>query len=1343
MNRKYKLHKVTGLPVTPEANAIYFLSVGTKFQLHVTNSAGTARTIDILDEYINSVSWSKVTGVPNSSSAVSGVVRLGSDTVQTVAANAVSTTSARTYSSQVNAAGQIVVNVPWTDTVYSHPTQSAIDTGVLTGALVPSRVVVDTLGHVTSISTRSLTPADIGAAPATGGSYLPLAGGTLTGALIGTTATFSGVVSGSNFHDANGVFNVNLGGAQGRGIVAGYSGGSYGGLGYNIRHTTTNATWIAPTSDTVSYLMLHNGLSIHYAPTGTSGRTLTTIEMPLVFRVDGPTGTVHAAKYINTTSSTFSAFTADGQFQIFSSSLSGVVITGRGSTNDINLANRNGANVLTIPTGTTNVAIAGAATATSFNGITGLATVAPLANGTAAVGTSTLAARQDHVHPTDTSRAAVNQIMFIGTTSFAINRASAAQTLTGVSIDGNAATATSTQLLDDLNDYSWASATLPTSYPRGMQLSFVGPSVGEGSWQNYGSVITARTYSGGGGSLQMYVPYGPSNGGNALQVRFGNYSVSGGNSWTAWKTLLQSDNFDTYAASLTGSYSNPAWITSLAWSKLTGVPTATSTTLGLVELFSDTVQGVTANAVSATASRTYGVQLNAAGQMVVNVPWVDTDTIYTHPTQSAIDTGTLSGAVVVSRVNVNTLGHTTVVSTRSLTPTDIGAAPATGGSYVAKAGDTMTGPLVGTTFEYTGSATTSSPIDTGFTKARISAADIGGAALTLIADSFGRGLRVASNTLGVIGTFDVNSSEGGNVCIASNTAHPLIFKTGAATAFTLAHGGLATFTNNVTAPTFIGALSGNATTASRLVNAGVTNVNTGRTAGSLEFYDVENATGAPNSGWFNYISTRHGNVANQNGFQLANQFTTEALWFRGWDGTNPLPWRTVWHSGNLTNLNQLANGPGYITASSLSAYLPLAGGIMTGKITTLSTGADHYGGAIEIRERGYVLATESLWSFSPAITFHWGNRFGKRFGMRSDGLFAVDDEPLALRSWVTSQGYTGNTGTVTSVAGTGNVSGITLSGTVTSSGSLTLGGTLTLTAAQVNAVGTISNSTTGNAATASSVPWSGVTSKPTTLPGYGVTALSVNPSMAANTPNGFTSTGITYTTGVSLFGQSDGALYANAYSTAWQHQIFGDYRSGQLAVRGCSMNEWGAWRTVLDSSNFNSYSPTLTGGGASGSWNINALTAGTWQTARNFTIGGTTKSVNGSTSVSWSLAEIGVAESSSAVYTPSFAAIINITGSPTYQYASYTKIGNLVTVYCSFAVSASAAGWTVLEIGVPLTNSDPGSFTLTGTAYNSNGGIMPIRISSTSTSTVYAGFNATGAETHYMDITFRYWRDAP
>ena len=54
------------------------------------------------------------------------------------------------------------------------------------------------------------------------------------------------------------------------------------------------------------------------------------------------------------------------------------------------------------------------------------------------------------------------------------------------------------------------------------------------------------------------------------------------------------------------------------------IDAATSTQRGAVELFSDTVQTVAAGTVTATAQRTYGLQLNSSGQAVVNVPWTDT-----------------------------------------------------------------------------------------------------------------------------------------------------------------------------------------------------------------------------------------------------------------------------------------------------------------------------------------------------------------------------------------------------------------------------------------------------------------------------------------------------------------------------------------------------------------------------------------------------------------------------------------------------------------------------------------------------------------------------------------------
>lgn len=53
---------------------------------------------------------------------------------------------------------------------------------------------------------------------------------------------------------------------------------------------------------------------------------------------------------------------------------------------------------------------------------------------------------------------------------------------------------------------------------------------------------------------------------------------------------------------------------------------ASSSSLGLMRLFSDTEQSVAANTVTSESNRTYGIQFNADDQAVVNVPWTDTNT---------------------------------------------------------------------------------------------------------------------------------------------------------------------------------------------------------------------------------------------------------------------------------------------------------------------------------------------------------------------------------------------------------------------------------------------------------------------------------------------------------------------------------------------------------------------------------------------------------------------------------------------------------------------------------------------------------------------------------------------
>jgi len=180
-------------------------------------------------------------------------------------------------------------------------------------------------------------------------------------------------------------------------------------------------------------------------------------------------------------------------------------------------------------------------------------------------------------------------------------------------------------------------------------------------------------------------------------------------------------------------------------------------------------------------------------------------------------------------------------------------------------------------------------------------------------------------------------------------------------------------------------------------------------------------------------------------------------------------------------------------------------------------------------------------------------------------------------------GYTSNTGTVTSVSGTGTVSGLTLSGTVTTSGNLTLGGTLTLTSAQVttalgftpynstnpNGYITSSGSISGNAATATYATSAGTADQ---IDSVGFRNTGSNAPVNADTLD---SNGITYYTGgVTNFSgnASDGALYSQVYSSSWQHQIAGDYRSGMIAVRGKNNGSWTGWRTIIDSSTIGSQS---------------------------------------------------------------------------------------------------------------------------------------------------------------------------
>ena len=112
------------------------------------------------------------------------------------------------------------------------------------------------------------------------------------------------------------------------------------------------------------------------------------------------------------------------------------------------------------------------------------------------------------------------------------------------------------------------------------------------------------------------------------------------------------------------------------------LPLMTATVRGGAELFSNTVQTIAANSVSATASKTYGVQLNSSDQLVVNVPWVDT--VGAVLTVNETTPGTSTGTPIVVDP---TTGNVLVKSMAYAGTTNVGHVPTGGGSSTFLRGD--------------------------------------------------------------------------------------------------------------------------------------------------------------------------------------------------------------------------------------------------------------------------------------------------------------------------------------------------------------------------------------------------------------------------------------------------------------------------------------------------------------------------------------------------------------------------------------------------------------------------------------------------------------------------------
>lgn len=145
----------------------------------------------------------------------------------------------------------------------------------------------------------------------------------------------------------------------------------------------------------------------------------------------------------------------------------------------------------------------------------------------------------------------------------------------------------------------------------------------------YKSIINVYTHGEGGFRPEI----------SACAITYGT-CCTGGGTMTHW-TVRDDDNDDAQIDS--GEFLKVTMADGTAGTNLSGTGTtgdpyvlaltspgdttyskATDSALGLVKLEDAAVQSVAANAITTTASRTYGVQFNASDQLVVNVPWTDT-----------------------------------------------------------------------------------------------------------------------------------------------------------------------------------------------------------------------------------------------------------------------------------------------------------------------------------------------------------------------------------------------------------------------------------------------------------------------------------------------------------------------------------------------------------------------------------------------------------------------------------------------------------------------------------------------------------------------------------------------
>lgn len=264
------------------------------------------------------------------------------------------------------------------------------------------------------------------------------------------------------------------------------------------------------------------------------------------------------------------------------------------------------------------------------------ATVAPKASGTAAVGTSTKYAREDHVHPSQTNVATATKLAtprviaiagavsgsatFDGSSNVSIN-----STLANIDASKITSGTLNADRLPEIPISKIPAAAMERLYVVKSQSAAMSLTIQEGDVVQIDS----------GGPMYFCV----SESASTFATKFKEFTAGSATS-VPWSGVTGKPTFATVATSgsyndltnkptipsLSG-YATQNWVTSQGY--LTSIPAATSSTYGGIQI------GYT------TSGRNYAVQLSN-GKAYVNVPWTDTALIYNAGTNISISGTTIN-----------------------------------------------------------------------------------------------------------------------------------------------------------------------------------------------------------------------------------------------------------------------------------------------------------------------------------------------------------------------------------------------------------------------------------------------------------------------------------------------------------------------------------------------------------------------------------------------------------------------------------------------------------------------------------------------------------------------------